>query len=626
MRNLAAMSALGWITLFMTSTAIDVCASSMMLSPEASAKVEPALLRRLAAESRLVVVVAPRVLLAGSGVSLDVDAELSRFAGSLEATHSVDIHGRSGAGLQIEIDAARFAELAEDPSIGWIAEPIAPIPLAESEALEDMRVPEYWGLGGRGAGVRIGVIDVGFSGLTERLGRELPSAVQTRSFYGGATGNGDLSGGGESHGVACAEVVHDVAPEAELYLANVSSEVDLARALDWMLEQNVEVISHSLAWFSGGGDGGGPVNEVVQRAEEEGVLFVTAAGNFATSHWSGPFRDRDADALLEFDSEDDESIALPSVPSGETVSMILTWDRWPLSSDVGFDVELHDATRGRLATSADDFGDSPFAYRVVEAASPGQNAELSIQVRRSRGTAEGVSLRVFRVDGGGRPLGSHRVPSGSLAIPADSPHVLSVGAFRWRADAGAQELEEFSSYGPTGTGLAKPEILGPDAVENSVYGRFSGTSAACPHVAGAAALLLSTPIRGGLYDVRWSLEDLRRILNRGALPLTDGSPSGAAGAGRVRLLVDTVGFTPALRVVENRGRLTIALDGAMSPAASALGLYDIGGRIVGRLELSRRDPFGAEWSTRPPSSLVRGRYWLLEPTSGARASILWLGR
>ena len=51
-------------------------------------------------------------------------------------------------------------------------------------------------------------------------------------------------------------------------------------------------------------------------------------------------------------------------------------------------------------------------------------------------------------------------------------------------------IEAFSSRGPTTDGRIKPDIAAPDGVSNATYGNFSGTSAASPHVAGAAALVL----------------------------------------------------------------------------------------------------------------------------------------
>ncbi|HEY2167204.1 MAG TPA: S8 family serine peptidase, partial [Jatrophihabitantaceae bacterium] len=93
-----------------------------------------------------------------------------------------------------------------------------------------------------------------------------------------------------------------------------------------------------------------------------------------------------------------------------------------------------------------------------------------------------------------------RGAAGSIDEDAASPYAMAVGA----ADASnsnpcqldgssattGRPLELYSSQGPTIDGRYKPDILGYDGTASSVYGgAFCGTSAAAPHVAGAAALL-----------------------------------------------------------------------------------------------------------------------------------------
>ncbi len=88
------------------------------------------------------------------------------------------------------------------------------------------------------------------------------------------------------HGTACAEIVHDMAPGAELYLAHDGEELDFYLAVDWMIGQGVHVISYSCGWLDpfpgdGAGDPHNPVNQKVTEARAAGVLFVTSSGNRA---------------------------------------------------------------------------------------------------------------------------------------------------------------------------------------------------------------------------------------------------------------------------------------------------------------------------------------------------------
>jgi hypothetical protein len=69
---------------------------------------------------------------------------------------------------------------------------------------------------------------------------------------------------------------------------------------------------------------------------------------------------------------------------------------------------------------------------------------------------------------------------------------MAVAAIDW-ANWATGPQEDFSSQGPTSDGRIKPDISGPDGVSSFVYqpDLFYGTSASSPHVAGAAALILS---------------------------------------------------------------------------------------------------------------------------------------
>jgi len=97
----------------------------------------------------------------------------------------------------------------------------------------------------RGSGVKIAVIDLGFNGLsTAQAQGDLPYSVITRDF----TGTGVSTG--ISHGTAVAQIVYDVAPDAQLYLIKIGNEVDLDNAVTYCISEGVHIINHSLGWFN----------------------------------------------------------------------------------------------------------------------------------------------------------------------------------------------------------------------------------------------------------------------------------------------------------------------------------------------------------------------------------------
>ncbi len=70
--------------------------------------------------------------------------------------------------------------------------------------------------------------------------------------------------GTTEHGTACAEVIHDIAPGAALYLAKVGTDLDLAEAVGWLIGQQVDIISTSLGLYNATpGDGTGYLADLV---------------------------------------------------------------------------------------------------------------------------------------------------------------------------------------------------------------------------------------------------------------------------------------------------------------------------------------------------------------------------
>src|SRR3954469_4337578 len=99
---------------------------------------------------------------------------------------------------------------AQGPSVdGRRAERLA-------HSLEQLGVTRWHASGYRGAGVKVAVLDSGFRGYRSKSGPPWPTAVAARSFRFDA----DLEAPDTQHGLLVADVVHVIAPDAELLFAN----------------------------------------------------------------------------------------------------------------------------------------------------------------------------------------------------------------------------------------------------------------------------------------------------------------------------------------------------------------------------------------------------------------------
>jgi len=340
------------------------------------------------------------------------------------------------------------------------------------------------------------------------------------------TGTGN---GGINHGTNVAEIVHDMAPGAELYLAKINSEMELQQALNDMITAGVQVINHSVAWFGAAFyDGTGPLCDITNTAENSGVLWVNAAGNYRSNHYLGTFTDTNGDNRHEFATGQDYNTV--SLTAGRTYSFILNWDDYQ-STGVDYDLYLYDKdpdAGGTLVASSKNVQSGPQKFRYPYPSEDidymaANSGTYYLVVGKPGGTTTNLPVTLFSPDVN---LGI-KTQASSLAQPADCASVLAIAATNASNDA----VAAYSSQGPTVDGRDKPEISAPTAVQTSLTGGFAGTSAAAPHAAGAAALL-----RG--QDPVLTLLEVRNALQNSAHDISLGGYDWRTGFGRISLDAD----------------------------------------------------------------------------------------
>ena len=193
------------------------------------------------------------------------------------------------------------------------------------------------------------------------------------------------------------------------------------------------------------------------------------------------------------------------------------WDDWgPNPVDprpvADYDVCIFNGTTELVCTSErQDGGVGQAPYEVLEFELPTTGA-FTLGVRHSAGTSD-LDFDILLLPE--FDLGALAVPSSSFIAPSDSAHVFAVGA------SGLSDIiRSYSSRGPTRDGRIKPDIIAPDGVATS-FGAFFGTSASCPHVAGAAALLKSLEPDLGAIELAQRMRSRAVVLSGDTVPGPD---------------------------------------------------------------------------------------------------------
>ncbi|MDH3606738.1 MAG: S8 family serine peptidase [Acidimicrobiia bacterium] len=365
-----------------------------------------------------------------------------------------------------------------------------------SEGVIGSEVEQWHAAGWTGTGIKIGVLDSSFTGYRDLLGTELPETVTTASFHFAG-----LERGSNRHGTAVAEIVHDVAPGAELVLVNADV-YSLDEAIDFFISEGVDVVNLSGGWSVGPFDGTAVQDAEVNRAIDAGIVWVNAAGNEADQHFAGDYLDSDLDGWSELSGTIEINDFF--VPAGEAFQIILTW------TEPTKDLDL-------CLWDLDPVGGG-FETIVCSEGLQSQPWHQPLEVIDWVNT--GPDTHRFGFSVGGDPLapvtGTHydiftnvvgdmglQTPASSLLVPNASERVISVGAYPYH-DPG--NVAVYSSRGPTADGRVKPDLIGPDDVSTATFtGGFAGTSASSPFVAGLAALYLNMNPSSTPVDVRREL-------------------------------------------------------------------------------------------------------------------------
>lgn len=409
---------------------------------------------------------------------------------------------QSDATLQVvyaTVARDRLEDVAALPLIRWIGPPSYAMHRTGSvrsegdAAMRANRVRADLGFSGRG--VSVGIISDSLRDLATSVNSgDLPA---TLTIVNGQDGAADANALDE--GRALAEIVHDLAPGARLLFHSAQTSLDFITAVRALTAAGSHVIVDDLGFFDQPVYEDGSIAQAVQEASARGVIYVSAAGNDARRHYRGVYTEFvPTDGTTPLHDFGGGNTRLNVRISAEGVAVLVL--QWPNLFDgsantADYDLLLVDSNGNTLAISDDAQlrVQAPPIEVIVYSNPANRPVTASLVIRRVGGETLPLTVNVL----GNATITDRAVASGSISGHPCVRDVIAVGAVDAN-EPGFDTLENFSSQGPCEIVFprrelrTKPDVAGADGVLTSLpdFTPFFGTSAAAPHVAAVAALLI----------------------------------------------------------------------------------------------------------------------------------------
>lgn len=462
--------------------------------------------------------------------------------------------------LQAVDDAASLASLA---SIVAATSPVRSVGAVTSEGDTALRAEiarSTFGLDG--TGVAVGVLSDSYNSLQ---GADLDIASGDLPAAGGVQVLSESTACGTlifciDEGRAMLQIVHDIAPGAELlFHTGLASKPEYAQAIEALAAAGADVIVDDLLYVNEPMFQDGIVAQAVDNVTSGGAVYYSAAGNAGKESYESAFVDSGEVLCIEFflplgdcnplyervgrmhdfdPGPDVDNYLHITVPLNNVLTVAMQWNEPFNSPRIDHDLVLLDETGGTYYTiSANDnipmgegwevlqFENSEFLY---------QNTSYALAITYDDvdsidPPAGFVKLVVF---GASNTINEHRTDSATVFGHANAKGATAVGAAYWGDTPAFGTVpplpEPYSARGGTpiwfdanGVPLAapevrpKPEVTAVDGVETTFFfsdtdgdniDEFFGTSAAAPHAAAIAALLLESAPTSTAAQVNAALE------------------------------------------------------------------------------------------------------------------------
>lgn len=417
-----------------------------------------------------------------------------------------------------------------------------------------------------GAGVTVGVLSDGVDTLAARQASgDLPNSPQL-TVLSGQAGTGD-------EGTAMLEIVHDLAPGAKLIFATAfEGDAEFAQNIIDLQAAGCDVIVDDVSYLAEAVYQDDIIAQAVNTVTNLGALYFSSAGNDGNltngtaSNYEGDYagaNDATLKSLIEQEGSNATWLDVHTFATGvrsnrltsdPTSWVTLQWSDPFAASTNDYDLFLINNAQTNLQaySTASQSGTQP----PLEALdlSTGSQTNSRLVIARWSGSARAMRLSTHRATLAVQTTGEvwgHSAAVNAFAVAAVRASTAMGGVFTGGA---ANPVEYFSSDGPrrvffqpNGTPLTpgnfllsnggvlrnKPDLAAADGVSTATPGfnPFYGTSAAAPHAAALAALLLEKrPDIKALSDASAS-STFRTIANASTLDIESAGFDVNSGAG-----------------------------------------------------------------------------------------------
>jgi hypothetical protein len=365
---------------------------------------------------------------------------------------------------------------------------------------------------------------------------------------------------GIDEGRAMSELVHDVAPGAELFFSSaLYGQAAFANSILGLANtSNCDVIVDDIRYFEEPFYMDGVIAQACDKVWDLGVPYFASAGNYAQSSYEAPYFENRGSRWHDFDAGPGvDTMQSISVQAPSTVNITLQWDDpWgtltPNSPQTDLDLYIYNAAGTVQHFSSTDnnlISLEPSEFINFSVGGTG-TFTFNVAIRRFSGPWPATLKWVIR-NASGLVINEFSTPTINGQSTgyghSNAKGANAVGACWW-AQSPAYGFnpplpEPFTSsggvqirYDTNGVALAapitraKPDFTAIDGVSNTFFGsgnKFFGTSAAAPNAAAVAALMLEA-------DGTLSPAQVRTMLANSAIDMSSPGFDYLTGAGLIQ--------------------------------------------------------------------------------------------